>query len=82
MNMWKKARGKLRMMMVQRRIENMPEKEFKNQKIREDIQNEFDSLEAKLALGILRVVEKSDGNFNIGEVEKLADACFKEMERN
>ena len=60
----------------------MPEKEFKNQKIREDIQNEFDSLEAKLALGILRVVEKSDGNFNIGEVEKLADACFKEMERN
>ena len=82
MNMWKKARGKLRMMMVQRRIENMHEKEFKNQKIREDIQNEFDSLEAKLALGILRVVEKSDGNFNIGEVEKLADACFKEMERN
>lgn len=58
----------------------MPGNEFKNQKIREDIQKEFSPAEAKLALGILSLVENTDGNPNGEEVRKLADACFREKE--
>lgn len=60
----------------------MPENEFKNQKIKEDIQREFKLEEAKLALGILGMVENSDGNLNMDEVSKLANACYKEKEEN
>lgn len=60
----------------------MPENEFKNQKIKEDIQREFKFEEAKLALGILGMVENSDGNLNMDEVSKLANACYKEKEEN
>lgn len=60
----------------------MPENEFKNQKIKEDIQREFKLEEAKLALCILGMVENSDGNLNMDEVSKLANACYKEKEGN
>mgnify|MGYP006921149199 FL=1 len=60
----------------------MPESEFKNQKIKQDIQKEFEPEEAKLALGILSMVENSDGNLNMDEVTKLANACYKEKEGN
>jgi len=60
----------------------MPENEFKNQKIKEDIQREFKPEEAKLALGILGMVENSDGNLNMDEVSKLANICYKEKEEN
>ncbi len=60
----------------------MPENEFKNQKIKEDIQREFKLEEAKLALGILGMVENSDGNLNMDEVSKLANTCYKEKEEN
>ena len=60
----------------------MPENEFKNQKIKEDIQREFKLEEAKPALGILGMVENSDGNLNMDEVSKLANACYKEKEGN
>ena len=60
----------------------MPENEFKNQKIKEDIQREFKLEDAKLALGILGMVENSDGNLNMDEVSKLANACYKEKEGN
>lgn len=60
----------------------MPENEFKNQKIKQDIQREFDPEEAKLALGILSMVENSDGNLNMDEATKLANACYKEKEGN
>lgn len=58
----------------------MPESEFKNQKIREDVQKEFKPAEAKLALGILSLVENTDGNPNSDDVKKLAEECFKESE--
>lgn len=58
----------------------MTKNEFKNQKIREDIQKEFSPAEAQLALGILSMVESTDGNPNSDDVRKLADACFKEKE--
>lgn len=58
----------------------MPANEFKNQKIREDIQKEFSPAEARLALGILTMVENSDGSLNTDDVNKLAEACFKEKE--
>ena len=60
----------------------MPENEFKNQKIKEDIQGEVKREEAKLALCILGMVENSDGNLNMDEVSKLANACYKEKEGN
>ena len=58
----------------------MPENGFKNQKIREDVQREFKPAEAKLALGILTMVENTDGNLNSDDVKKLADTCFKDSE--
>ena len=58
----------------------MLESEFKNKKIRDDIGKEFSPAEAKLALGILSMVESTDGNPNPDDVRKLADACFKEKE--
>lgn len=58
----------------------MPENEFKNQRIREDVQMEFKPAEAKLALGILSMVENTDGNLDSDDVKKLADVCFKESE--
>ncbi len=56
----------------------MADKEFKNQKIRDDIQKEFTPAEAKLALGILKMVEESDGKPDRDKVRKFADDCFKE----
>lgn len=58
----------------------MPGNEFKNQKIREDVQKEFKLAEAKLALGILSMVENTDGNPNSDDVKKLAEECFKDSE--
>ncbi len=65
-------------MRAKKGINKMLENEFKNQKIREDIRKEFSPAEAKLALGILSMVENTDGNPNPDDVKKLADACFKE----
>ena len=60
---------------------SMTDKELKNERLMGDIQNEFSPAEAKLALGILKMIEESgDNQPDSGEMKRFAKKVFDEME--
>lgn len=59
----------------------MPDNELKNQRLMEDIKNEFSPAEAELALGILKMVEDSgDNQPDPTEMKRFAKKVFDEKE--
>ena len=50
---------------------------FKNQKLAQDINETFEADEANLALSILEIVERSDGNPSPDDVRKAAQKCYE-----
>jgi len=52
-------------------------KELKNQKIKNDIINNMNDQEAKLALEILASIEKH-GEIKRSQIQKIADSLFEE----
>lgn len=59
----------------------MPDNELKNQRLMEDIKNEFSPAEAELALGILKMVEDSgDNKPDPTAMKRFAKKVFDEKE--
>lgn len=55
-------------------------KNYKNQKIMDDIQKEFGKYEAKLAIEVLKLVEDKTKSHSSVEFSKIVNAIYEERE--